>query len=299
MTSASDFAKRINALWIGMVTRAAHEPTRQTAPHALRVLGRPKVLAFICIGVLVAAGWIYLGLVVAGMSGVGVLEALCRPSFGAQTGWSFAQAGLVVSMWCAMALAMMLPTAGPMILTYADLAETAAQKGEPAASPLVLAAGYVLVWLGAAFALMALQMLLVRLAVLDPAMATASPLFSGAVFIGAGLYQFSALKHACVTQCQHPFRFFFANWTADPRGVFRLGFRQGLYCLGCCWAMMLSMFAVGVMNVIWMAALGAIMAIEKVNSTTRFSRALGALFVLVGIAFIVTSVIAHWPMKNT
>jgi predicted metal-binding membrane protein len=63
--------------------------------------------------------------------------------------------------------------------------------------------------------------------------------------------------------------------------------------------MMLSMFAVGVMNVIWMAALGAIMAIEKVNTTTRFSRVLGALFVLVGIAFIVTSVVAHWPMKTT
>ena len=298
MTSASDFAKGINALWIGMATRAANEPIRQTAPH-LRVLGRPKVLAFICIAVLVAAGWIFLGLLVAGMSGVGVLEALCRPSFGAQTGWSFAQAGLVLSMWCAMALAMMLPTAGPMILTYADLAETAAQKGEPAASPLVLTAGYVSIWLGAAFALAALQMLLVRLAVLDPAMATASPLFSGAVFIGAGLYQFSALKHACVTQCQHPFRFFFANWTADPRGVFRLGFRQGLYCLGCCWAMMLLMFAVGVMNVIWMAALGAIMAVEKVNTTTRFSRALGVVFVLIGIAFIVTSVVAHWPMKNT
>ena len=299
MTSASDFAKGINALWIGMVTRAANDPTRQTAPHALRALGRPKMLAFICIGVLVATGWIYLGLVVAGMSGIGVLEALCRPSFGAQDGWSFAQAGLVLSMWCAMALAMMLPTAGPMILTYAELAETAAKKGEPAASPLVLTAGYVSIWLGAAFVLAATQMLLVRLAVLDPAMATASPLFSGAVFIGAGLYQFSALKHACVTQCQHPFRFFFANWTADSAGVFRLGFRQGLYCLGCCWAMMLSMFAVGVMNVIWMAALGAIMAIEKVNTTTRFSRALGALFVLIGVAFIVTSVVAHWPMKNT
>jgi predicted metal-binding membrane protein len=262
------------------------------------MLGRPKMLAFVCIGVLVAAGWIYLGLVVAGMSGVGVLEALCRPSFGAQAGWSFAQAGLVFSMWCAMALAMMLPTAGPMILTYAELAETATKKGEPAASPLVLAAGYVLVWLGVAVLLAALQLLLVRLAVLDPAMATASPLFSGAVFIGAGLYQFSALKHACVTQCQHPFRFFFANWTADPRGVFRLGLRQGLYCLGCCWAMMLSMFAVGVMNVVWMAALGAIMAIEKVSTITRFSRALGALFLAIGVAFIVTSVIAHWPMKN-
>jgi predicted metal-binding membrane protein len=280
-----------------MATRAANDPTAQTA-HVLRVLARPKVLAFICIGVLVATGWLYLGLVVAGMSGIGVLEALCRPSFGAQTGWSIAQAGLVVSMWCAMALAMMLPTAGPMILTYAELAETAAKKNEPAASPLILAAGYVSIWLGAASVFAATQLLLVRLAVLDPAMATASPLFSGAVFIGAGLYQFSALKHACVTQCQHPFRFFFANWTADPRGVFALGFRQGLYCLGCCWAMMLSMFAVGVMNVIWMAALGAIMAIEKVSSTTRFSRVLGAAFVLIGIAFIATSVIAHWPMNN-
>jgi predicted metal-binding membrane protein len=281
-----------------MATRAANDPIPQTVPHVLRALGRPKVLAFICIGVLVATGWIYLGFVVAGMSGIGVLEALCRPSFGAQTGWSFAQAGLVLSMWCAMALAMMLPTAGPMILTYAELAETAAKKDEPTASPLILTAGYVSIWLGAAFVLAATQLLLVRLAVLDPAMATASPLFSGAVFIGAGLYQFSALKHACVTQCQHPFRFFFSNWTADPRGVFRLGFRQGLYCLGCCWAMMLSMFAVGVMNVIWMAALGAIMAIEKVSTTTRFSRALGAAFVLIGIAFIATSVIAHWPMKN-
>jgi predicted metal-binding membrane protein len=298
MTSTRrNFAAGIIALWIGMATRAANAP--QTAPHVLGALGRPKVLAFVCIGVLVATGWIYLGLAVAGMSGVGMLEALCRPSFGAQDGWSFAQATLVLSMWCAMALAMMLPTAGPMILTYAELAETAAKKGEPAASSLILAAGYVSIWLGAAFALAASQLLLVRLAVLDPAMATASPLFSGAVFIGAGLYQFSALKHACVTQCQHPFRFFFANWTADPAGVFRLGFRQGLYCLGCCWAMMLSMFAVGVMNVIWMAALGAIMAIEKVSTTTRFSRALGALFVLVGIAFIVTSVVAHWPMKST
>jgi predicted metal-binding membrane protein len=299
MTSTRhDFTRQRVALWIGMATRAANDPTPQTASHALRVLGRPKVLACICIAVLVAAGWLYLGLIVAGMSGVGLLEALCRPRFGVQDGWSFAQAGLVLSMWCAMALAMMLPTAGPMILTYAELADTATRKGEPAASPLVLTAGYVSIWLGAASVFAAMQMLLVRLAVLDPAMATASPLFSGAVFVGAGLYQFSALKHTCVTQCQHPFRFFFANWTADPGGVFALGFRQGLYCLGCCWAMMLSMFAVGVMNVIWMAALGAIMAIEKVGSTTRFSRALGALFLAIGIAFIATSVLAHWPMNR-
>ena len=137
------------------------------------------MIAIACIAVLVAAGWIYLGLMLAGMSGVSVLEALCRPTLGASYPQA-AQAALLFAMWCAMVLAMMLPTAGPMILTYADIAETAAQKGEPAASPLVLTAGYVVVWLAAAAALAALQILFARLSLLDPAMASASPLFSGA-----------------------------------------------------------------------------------------------------------------------
>src|ERR1043165_5772472 len=107
-----------------------------------RALARPPLIAIICIAVLVAGGWIYLGLMLAGMSGAPILDALCRPSFGASSP-DAAQAGLLFAMWCAMALAMMLPTAGPMILTYADLAETAAQKGERVASPLVLTAGYV------------------------------------------------------------------------------------------------------------------------------------------------------------
>jgi predicted metal-binding membrane protein len=270
--------------------------THANTIRPMRALARPKWLTAACIAVLVAAGWIYLGLVLAGMSGVTFLEALCRPSFGVAA-FDTAQAALVFAMWCAMALAMMLPTAAPMIVTYAELAETAALKGEPAASPLVLAAGYLAVWLGAAGALAALQLGLARLSLLDPAMRSASPLFSGAVFIAAGFYQFSALKHACVTQCQHPFRFFFANWTAEPRGVFRLGMQQGLYCLGCCWAMMLLMFAVGVMSVSWMAALGAVMTIEKLNTTTRFSRALGIVFIIAGVALIVTSVTAHWPAR--
>jgi predicted metal-binding membrane protein len=136
-----------------------------------------------------------------------------------------------------------------------------------------------------------------RLSLLDPAMRSASPLFSGAIFVATGAYQFSALKHACVTQCQHPFRFFFANWIADPLGVFRLGVHQGGYCLGCCWAMMLLMFAVGVMNVVWMAALGAIMTVEKLSITTRFSRALGIVFIAAGAIFIAGSIVAHWPVR--
>ena len=197
---------------------AASDPLAR--PPLLRALARPKALALACIAVLAACGWIYLGLILAGQNSQGILRALCAPLTGAAG--SSAAPALTFAMWCAMVLAMMLPTAAPMIMTYADLAETAAAKGEPAASPLVLTAGYVVVWLGAAVAAdRAASPARARSALLDPAMAVANPFVAGAMFLAAGLYQFSALKHACVTQCQHPFRFFFANWTAEPRGVFR------------------------------------------------------------------------------
>jgi predicted metal-binding membrane protein len=278
-----------------MPTQTAH-PDLPHGPPLRRALSRSRAIAFGCIAVLVAAGWIYLGLVLVGSRADGFIGALCRPLYGDAVA-SPAALGLTFAMWCAMALAMMLPTAGPMIMTYADLAETAAAKGEPAASPLVLTGGYVTVWLAVALGLAALQAALARVGILDAPMAAASPLFAGALFLLAGAYQFSALKHACVTQCQRPFPFFFAHWTADPRGVFRLGLTQGLYCVGCCWAMMLLMFAIGVMSVVWMALLGAVMATEKVATTTRFSRALGALFCLVGLALIVSAVFEHWPVK--
>ena len=128
-------------------------------------------------------------------------------------------------------------------------------------------------------------------------MATTSGLFSGAIFIAAGLYQFTELKHACLRQCQHPFPFFFANWKTTARGVFNLGVKQGLYCLGCCWAMMLVMFAVGIMNVIWMVAIGITTAIEKIGIGTgkRFSYAIGVALIAIGVGFIVSAFAAHWP----
>jgi predicted metal-binding membrane protein len=116
-----------------------------------------------------------------------------------------------------------------------------------------------------------------------------SRLAGGAIFIAAGFYQFTPLKRSCLTQCQRPFPFFFSNWTEERAGVFRLGLRQGLYCLGCCWAMMLVMFAIGTMNVVWMAALGVLMTIEKLSTTVRFSQAVGAAFVAIGLAMVVWS----------
>jgi predicted metal-binding membrane protein len=257
-----------------------------------RLSGRPIVIALLGVVVLSGFGWIVLGVTAAGMSDgqIGGLlrDAICWPAVGQGTYFeTTSEFGVVLTMWCAMVLAMMLPTAGPMMVTYAEIADTAARKGETIVSPMVLTAGYAAVWLGFALAATALQILLMYVALLAPTMRAASSWFAGAVFLAAGGYQFSSLKHACLTRCQRPFPFFFANWTDETKGVFRLGLRQGLYCLGCCWAMMLLMFAVGVMNVAWMAGLGVIMGMEKLSTTPRFSHAVGVTLVALGVAFIV------------
>ena len=251
------------------------------------VLARPKRIAIICVVALAGFGWIALGFIAAGSDtwAVQVWAMLCRPAGAGD--WS--DLAVVAPMWAAMTLAMMLPTAGPMILTYSEIADTAARKDEPVVSPLVLTAGYVAVWLGFALVATVLQAMLTRAALLDAGQA--GVVLAGGIFVLAGLYQFSPLKRACLTQCQRPFPFFFSRWTTRTGGVFRLGLRQGLYCLGCCWAMMLLMFAVGVMNVIWMAGLGMVMAVEKMTATLRFARVVGAAFVAIGAGLVVSGLV--------
>lgn len=247
--------------------------------HLAAVLARPKTVAITCVAALAALGWAACGLLPADPESVWS-SIICRPVLGHAL--DATDALITLGMWTAMTLAMMLPTAGPMILTYAEIADTAARKSERAVAPLILIAGYATIWLGFACVAALLQLLL-ALGAPFKMWNVPAPL-AGAVFVAAGLYQFSTLKQACLTLCQRPFPFFFANWTTATRGVFTLGLRQGLYCLGCCWALMLVMFAVGAMNVLWMAALGALMTIEKMSTTARFSRALGIAFIAIGIA---------------
>jgi predicted metal-binding membrane protein len=257
---------------------------------------RPRGVALLSIAALAGLGWIYLALMTAaapnGFMGRAVIDALCRT--GPASG-GVSTTLLVFAMWAAMAAAMMLPTASGTVLAYADIAEAAAAQREPVVSPLVLIAGYLVVWLGFALVTALLQQTLVRFAMLDQALVPASPLLSGVIMMAAGAYQFSRLKHACLTRCRRPFTFLFANWSTRPAIVFRLGVQHGVYCVGCCWAMMLLMFAVGVMNVVWMAALGVIMAIEKLCTTPRLTPAIGTVLMAVGAGICAVFVAPLWP----
>ena len=256
------------------------------------VFARPKVVAALCVVMLTGLSWAYFGLLLGETDGF--LQAFCSPL---QSGpRSIRGIAVVTSMWSAMTLAMMLPSAAPMILTYAEIADTAARKAERIVSPFVLTAGYVTVWFGFSIMAALTQIAFMRTVSSDPGPQYLSGLLSGAVFIGAGAYQFSTLKHACLTQCQRPFPFFFANWATTRAGVFRLGLRQGSYCLGCCWAMMLVTFVVGSMNVIWMAALGIVMTIEKMLTGRSFSYAIGTGLIVLGAGAIFAAFGANWPM---
>ncbi|WP_376704434.1 DUF2182 domain-containing protein [Mesorhizobium sp. ISC25] len=200
-----------------------------------------------------------------------------------------AQGGALTAMWLLMAIATMLPSAAPMIRTYCEIADTARIKREPVVHPLILVAGYLSVWLAASGMLAALTLAVDAFAssgqMLDPLVGIAG----AAALSIAGLYQFSWLKEACLEKCRNPFSVLFANWSARSIRIFRLGMEQGLWCLGCCWALMLVMFAVGVMNVFWMALIGLFSLVEKQTAGNLPTRLAGAILLVWAAALLVVS----------
>jgi predicted metal-binding membrane protein len=192
----------------------------------------------------------------------------------------------LVAMWFLMAVAMMLPSAAPMIRTYCEIADTAAARSEPVVHPLVLVAGYLATWLLASLAFAALAFAIGGMAGSGGPL----PLAAGGLALAlAGAYQFSGLKEACLEKCRNPFAILFSRWSTAPSSVFRLGVEQGLWCLGCCWALMLVMFAVGLSNLFWMALLGLLAFVEKLAGTSVLTRATGVILLVWAGALLVVS----------
>lgn len=199
----------------------------------------------------------------------------------AETGYASA-----MLMWSLMSLAMMAPTAFPAFRTYSDLTRTDAASG---LSLAVLVAGYLIVWLGFSALAALIQIRLSALELLSPLGRSASPALSGALLVLAGLYQFSSLKAACLSACQSPMAFFIGHWRPGSAGALRLGLRLGAVCLGCCWALMLVMFAVGLMNIFWMALLAVFSLVEKETTGALPTRLAGAILLVWATALLVVS----------
>lgn len=212
---------------------------------------RPRSIMALCLFVIMAVSGAYLWMM-AGGTLAGVVSVLCAPS---------AKAGLMplIAMWLAMTLAMMTPSAVPMVSAYLDIAEAAAAKQMTVVPPLVLAAGYGAIWLSFALAAAVAQWALLE----SGSAGLIEGRWAALVLIGAGAYQFTALKHACLSKCRTPMPYFMAHWTVRPLGVFRMGVDQGVNCFGCCWALMMLSFVAGLMNIVWMAFIGLLMVLER------------------------------------
>ena len=174
-------------------------------------------------------------------------------------------AGLVwlIGMWAVMMVAMMLPSAAPTILLFAGVSRRRRQQGRPAVPVAVFTLGYLLVWTGYAAVAASAQWQLHRLALLSPAMASASPLLAGVLLIAAGVYQWLPVKSACLSHCRSPIGFFSQEWREGVGGALTMGMRHGTYCVGCCWLLMALLFVAGVMNLLWVAAIAGFVLLEK------------------------------------
>lgn len=179
--------------------------------------------------------------------------------------WSPAYAVLMFAMWWIMMVAMMIPSAAPMVLTVAAVARRQSSPARPLAMVSAFVAGYLVVWGAFSLAATLLQWGLEALLLLSPmAMASTTPVFAGVVLVAAGIYQLSPMKHACLGRCRHPVGFIATHWRPGSRGAFRMGLVHGLWCLGCCWALMLLLFVGGVMNLVWVAGIALYVLVEKI-----------------------------------
>jgi predicted metal-binding membrane protein len=184
-------------------------------------------------------------------------------------------------MWFGMMAAMMAPTAWPWVRAYHRFHGA---RGIAIGATARFASGYLLAWLAYAIGAALLQRSLQRAALMEPSGDAAAPYAAAVIFAVAGVYQFAPSKRACLTHCRSPLGYFLTRWRDGPVGALRMGAHHGLFCVGCCWALMITALAVGAMNLWWMTALGIVTLLEQTTAQgERLRRALGGGLLIVSI----------------
>jgi predicted metal-binding membrane protein len=236
-----------------------------------RIVRREQLLIGAGLALIVGLAWYYV-LIGAG-TGMSTIAMTTwrfpppRPATAMPGVWDAGYWLTMLLMWWVMMIAMMIPSAGPMILLYARVFRHGRSRGQIPGSVVPTAAfagGYLATWLIFSAAATALQFALERFGLVHGMwMWSTSRSLTAALLIVAGLYQLSPLKAACLAHCRSPVAFLSRHWRPGRLGAFRLGVVHGAYCLGCCWALMLLLFAAGIMNLVWIAGLAALVLVEK------------------------------------
>jgi predicted metal-binding membrane protein len=276
------------------------------------ILRRDRTIVALSIAVLTTIAWLYIlwlarGMDVSGMEmpemamhGMAMndmpgmnMDAPGMALMPALQPWSPTDFAVMLSMWVVMMVGMMTPSAAPMVLLYARVGRQSALQGKPLAATGYFFAGYVLAWVGFAILATLGQWALEKALLLGPMMSSASGLFSGVLLVVIGIYQWTPLKDACLRQCQAPLQFIqrHGGFRREPRGSLMLGLRHGVYCVGCCWALMALLFVGGVMNVFWIALIAIYVLAEKITPIGgTLPRVAGVALGLAGLWILATTI---------
>lgn len=244
--------------------------------------------AFVTAGLagVVACAWAYL--VPASLDMYGRMDGVA--AWMMEATWDARYLLLIFLMWAAMMVAMMLPSALPTLLIYYKMVRNDPAVRSPSRRMFAFAAGYILAWSGFSVGATLLQWGLAEAALLSPMMVSASPWLGGAILIVAGVYQWTPIKYACLRHCRSPMAFLMEHWQRGMPGALRLGLRHGLYCVGCCWALMLLLFVGGVMSLLWIGAITAFVLMEKLAPYRAQRGRLSGLALVIAGAWVLTSV---------
>lgn len=255
------------------------------------VLKRDRLIILAGLCGLTALAWAYMVREARAMTLSGVCCCAGMNMSGPDMGtWPAVTLAPLFLMWAEMMVAMMLPSAAPMILTFASVNGKRREAGETFVPTAIFAFGYLAVWTGFSALAALAQWALHGAALLSPRMSSTSPFFGGALLIGAGMFQWTPIKNACLSHCRSPLSFLMTDWREGRSGAFLMGLKHGVYCTGCCWFLMALLFVAGVMNMWWVAIIAVLVLLEKVAPKGLWiGKGAGLLLVSWGLWMIVAS----------
>jgi predicted metal-binding membrane protein len=248
------------------------------------VLKRDRAIVLAGVAGLSALAWAYLLALVWRMPRREMAMAMAMPHMQA---WGATEVLLTWVMWAVMMVAMMTPSAAPMVLMFATVNRRHRGQYGPLVPTAVFLLGYLLVWGGFSVVATLAQWGLHTAALLSPMIVITSPIVGGLLLMAAGIFQWTPLKSTCLTQCRSPLGFLMTEWREGTWGALRMGLRHGMYCVGCCWVLMALLFVAGVMNLLWVAAIAALVLVEKVLPRGEWvGRVVGGILLLAGLVLL-------------
>lgn len=250
------------------------------------VLKRERIIVIVGLAAITVIAWVYIVHLASGMRGmemssnVGMSVGNMEMSMPNTQSWRSGDIILTFIMWSVMMVAMMTPSAVPMILIFARANRQRHSDQALSSATMVFFLGYLIVWILFSAGATLVQWGLHSATLLSPKTISVSPFLGGILLILAGAYQFTPLKDSCLSHCRTPLGFLMTEWREGAKGALIMGLRHGIYCVGCCWLLMTLLFAAGLMNLLWVALIAGYVLVEKVVPAGKWlSKAIGLLMI--------------------